>query len=134
MYFAENVENSKQDFFRKTGLNYSNFTGKSKDSDLSSKSVAEIITMYPEINPTWLLTGKGEMTLSRIQNIEIEGGNNKNFNNINGSTNVTISQIDATDVIDIIKSHQKQLSDSQNHLTVSQNQINTLIDIINKKI
>ncbi|MCT7903708.1 MAG: hypothetical protein N4435_00675 [Candidatus Ornithobacterium hominis] len=128
------MENSKQDFFRKTGLNYSNFTGKSKDSDLSSKSVAEIITMYPEINPTWLLTGKGEMTLSRIQNIEIEGGNNKNFNNINGSTNVTISQIDATDVIDIIKSHQKQLSDSQNHLTVSQNQINTLIDIINKKI
>ena len=27
LFFAENQEISKQEFFRKTGLNYSNFTG-----------------------------------------------------------------------------------------------------------
>ncbi|WP_449398505.1 hypothetical protein [Chryseobacterium wanjuense] len=61
LYFAENKEVSKQEFFRKTSLKYSNFTGKSKESDLNSKSVAEILLIYPEINPQWLLTGEGEM-------------------------------------------------------------------------
>lgn len=61
LYFAENEEISKQEFFRKTNLNYSNFTGKSKESDLNSKSVAEILLTYPQINPYWLLSGNGEM-------------------------------------------------------------------------
>ncbi|GIZ16643.1 hypothetical protein [Capnocytophaga catalasegens] len=61
LYFAEYKEVSKQEFFRKTGLNYSNFTGKSKESDLNSKSVAEILLIYDEINPMWLLTGNGSM-------------------------------------------------------------------------
>lgn len=61
LYFAEYKEVSKQEFFRKTGLNYSNFTGKSKESDLNSKSVAEILLIYNEINPMWLLTGNGSM-------------------------------------------------------------------------
>lgn len=65
LYIAENKEVSKQDFFRKTGLKYSNFTGKSKESDLNSKSVAEIILIYPEINPVWLLTGLGEMEIGQ---------------------------------------------------------------------
>lgn len=61
LHIAENKEVSKQEFFRKTGLKYSNFTGKSKESDLNSKSVAEILLKYPEINPIWLITGFGEM-------------------------------------------------------------------------
>ena len=64
LYLAENKEISKQDFFRKTGLKYSNFTGKSKESDLASKSVAEILLKYPDVSPEWLLTGNGEMLKS----------------------------------------------------------------------
>lgn len=64
LYLAENKEISKQDFFRKTGLKYSNFTGKSKESDLTSKSVAEILLKYPDVSPEWLLTGNGEMLRS----------------------------------------------------------------------
>lgn len=64
LYLAENKEISKQDFFRKTGLKYSNFTGKSKESDLTSKSVAEILLKYPDVSPEWLLTGNGEMLKS----------------------------------------------------------------------
>lgn len=65
LYLAENKEISKQDFFRKTGLKYSNFTGKSKESDLASKSVAEILLKYPDVSPEWLLTGNGEMLRSQ---------------------------------------------------------------------
>ena len=65
LYLAENKESSKQDFFRKTGLKYSNFTGKSKESDLTSKSVAEILLKYPDVSPEWLLTGNGEMLRSQ---------------------------------------------------------------------
>lgn len=61
LLYADYKEGNKQIFFRKTGLKYSNFTGKSKNSDLNSKSVAEIMTIYPDINPTWLITGKGSM-------------------------------------------------------------------------
>lgn len=87
LYLAENKEISKQDFFRKTGLKYSNFTGKSKESDLTSKSVAEILLKYPDVSPEWLLTGNGEMLRSEealavkpprveiIEPIKIEGRN-----------------------------------------------------------
>lgn len=61
LYLAEIKEDSKQNFFRKTSLKYSNFTGKSKNSDLSSGSLAEILLIYPDLNPEWLLTGKGSM-------------------------------------------------------------------------
>ena len=89
LYLAENKEISKQDFFRKTGLKYSNFTGKSKESDLTSKSVAEILLKYPDVSPEWLLTGNGEMLRSEeateliktpprveiIEPIKVEGRN-----------------------------------------------------------
>lgn len=61
LYFAENEEGMLKIFFKKTGLNYNNFTGKSKKSDLQSKSVAEILTTYPHLNIEWLLTGRGAM-------------------------------------------------------------------------
>lgn len=132
LYFAENEEYTKQDFFRKTGLNYSNFTGKSKDSDLNSKSVAEILLKYPQINPIWLLTGEGEMKKSNIQNINIKGGDNKNLNNINGSSNITISQNDISEIIEIQKEMNTIIKTTQNQLSESQKQVSNLIEILKK--
>lgn len=133
LYFAEKEENSKQEFFRKTGLNYSNFTGKSKDSDLNSKSVAEIILKYPEINPIWLLIGKGEMKLENTQNVDISNSNNKNLNNINGISNVTISQNDISEIIEIQREMNSIIETTQNQLTESQKQVNTLLEILKNK-
>lgn len=71
LYFAKNQEDTIQDFFVKTGLKYSNFTGKSKKSDLQSKSVAEILLIYPQINIEWLLTGKGEMLKEETEAVKV---------------------------------------------------------------
>lgn len=61
LHLAELQEDNKQIFFKKVGLKYSNFTGKSKESDLNSKAVAEILLTYPKINPNWLLNGNGDI-------------------------------------------------------------------------
>ena len=36
----------------------------SKGTDISSQWVSKIIEIYPDLNPTWLLLGKGNMLLS----------------------------------------------------------------------
>lgn len=64
LYFADLEEGNKQNFFKNVELKYSNFTGKSKESDLNSKSVAEILLKYPKLNPIWLLTGQGEIHIN----------------------------------------------------------------------
>ncbi|QZE15128.1 S24 family peptidase [Halosquirtibacter laminarini] len=43
-------------------MNYSNYTGKSKDGNLNSDAIGKIILNYPDINLEWLITGVGTMT------------------------------------------------------------------------
>lgn len=38
----------------------------SKGTDISTQWVSKIIDSYPELNPAWLLTGKGEMLQSQV--------------------------------------------------------------------
>ena len=60
-HFLENQKIKKEDLLTKTSLDRSNFSGTSAKSSLSSEKIAEIITIYPSLNPDWLLTGQGEM-------------------------------------------------------------------------
>lgn len=39
-----------------------------KDKDIQSKWIALFATHYPEVNPVWLLTGRGEMLLFNSSN------------------------------------------------------------------
>ena len=52
---------TKESFFKKINMSYGNFKGKSKNTPLNSNAVADISTIYPDINLEWLITGKGEM-------------------------------------------------------------------------
>ena len=61
LFYLKNQRIKKEDFYNKIGANSSNFRGKSLKSELSGDTIAKISTIYPEINPDWLLTGKGEM-------------------------------------------------------------------------
>lgn len=54
---AQKEERFKQDFFKKTGLNYSNYTGANKTTDVSANALKTIIQCYPNTDLYWLVCG-----------------------------------------------------------------------------
>lgn len=50
-----------ENFCSRIGLTYGNFKGNAKNTPINSDSLANILTLIPDVNPTWLLTGEGEM-------------------------------------------------------------------------
>lgn len=50
-----------EDFCNRIGLTYGNFKGSAKNTPINSDAIANILSIIPDVNPTWLLTGDGEM-------------------------------------------------------------------------
>lgn len=61
LYFADYKDISYTKFFKDIGGTYGNFTGNNKNTSVKSSLLANLLVKYPELNPEWLLTGKGEM-------------------------------------------------------------------------
>lgn len=61
LYLTDYYGISKETFFNDIGMTYGNFKGEAKKRPLNSDTIANILTIYPEINPTWLIVGDGEM-------------------------------------------------------------------------
>lgn len=64
LYITNFKQIGKEKFFNDLGVTYGNFKGKAKEKALSSDVLAKIVSIYPDINPEWLLTGKGNMLKS----------------------------------------------------------------------
>lgn len=54
-----------EDFCTRIGMTYGSFKGKAKNSALNSHAMEKIITMIPDANLSWLLTGRGPMILAQ---------------------------------------------------------------------
>lgn len=57
----ENKGIAKEEFYAKIGMTSANFRGKAKTTPLNSVAIENILSELPDVNPTWLLTGKGKM-------------------------------------------------------------------------
>lgn len=55
---------AKEDFYKKIGMTSANFRGDAKKRPLNSNAIENILSEIPDLNPEWLLTGKGEMLRS----------------------------------------------------------------------
>jgi hypothetical protein len=61
MQFIDNEGIIKAVFYGKIKISSSNFKGDGAKSELGGDIIAKILSEYPNLNPEWLLTGKGEM-------------------------------------------------------------------------
>lgn len=66
LQFIDNQYIVKEDFYKKTGISSSNFKGANLKSEIGGDKIVKILTYYPEINPEWLLTGKGMMLKKEV--------------------------------------------------------------------
>lgn len=71
LYIAEFKGVSKEKFFENIGMTYGNFKGKSKETPLNSNAIADILSMYNDINPNWLIHGKGEMIIGEVEPLKM---------------------------------------------------------------
>lgn len=70
--FAEAMGIKKSLFFSEIGMAQSNFRGSNIKSSISSDKVVEILTIYPNLSPEWLMLGEGDMIRnSSLQKKEI---------------------------------------------------------------
>lgn len=65
--YIENRGIQKEKFFSRIGVTSANFRGNAKTTPLNSTTIENIITLYPDINLTWLITGKGNMLVEADQ-------------------------------------------------------------------
>src|SRR5690554_4081372 len=61
---VENKGIAKENFYTKIGMTSASFRGKAKETPINSTAIENILSEIPDVNPVWLLTGKGEMLLS----------------------------------------------------------------------
>lgn len=61
LHFIDNQKIVKEDFYKKTSIAASNFKNPGLKSEIGGDKIVKILSVYPEINPEWLLTGNGEM-------------------------------------------------------------------------
>jgi phage repressor protein C with HTH and peptisase S24 domain len=71
MQYVEFKGFEKKTFFEKHEISASNFRGPSLKSEVGGDVIAKISTSYPEINPEWLLTGKGSMLKGEERSIAV---------------------------------------------------------------
>ena len=58
----------KEDFYTRIGMTSANFRGKAKATPLNSTAIENILSEIPDVNPEWLLTGKGSMLKEKTKN------------------------------------------------------------------
>ncbi|CAM4117165.1 MULTISPECIES: hypothetical protein [Flavobacterium] len=90
IYFIENQGFKKGEFFKEIEVSSANFRGNALKTPLNSSTIENIITIYPQLNLHWLITGKGDMLL------ESKDSSNKPSTNI--ATNVETATNIATNV------------------------------------
>lgn len=71
---------SKASFYEASGISASNFKGAGASSELGGDKIAKILTLYEDLNADWLLTGRGEILLSKTPKKVSDSNPNKKPN------------------------------------------------------
>ena len=128
---------AKEKFFEKIGVTSANFRGNARKTPLNSTTIENILSEIPELNPEWLLTGKGSIfkenkspinqNLNGDDNIMIGGNNSGQLANKNNSEGKIIKDLQ-TEIIRL----KNLLEEKEKQLTEKEKQISKLIDKLTK--
>lgn len=125
---------SDAEFARHLGITPQNL---SKWKTRNTYDAELLYTKCTELNPEWLLTGNEPMLKNVSQEIKNENSDNNNIsnNNINGKVNgnITISQNDFVEFVELQKDCQNINKELNERLKTSQSQINILLEILKTK-
>lgn len=139
LLFLEFIEERNASFEKNAGL--SNGFVNNLGDNVRKHTLEKIKTAYPQFNTDWWITGNGNM-INETNNTEIGKNSKKSINSsikeVAGNVIITANEFD--NIIELQRGYQevqKELTDrlktSQEQLSVSQNQINVLLDIIKNK-
>lgn len=67
---------SSEELAINVGMSYSSFKGSAKYTPINSDAIANLLTLFPDINVAWLFTGEGNM----FKEIPVSKNNNITFN------------------------------------------------------
>lgn len=70
LQIANNQNISYEKFCENIGVTYGNFKGENKKRPINSNILESILSIYPNVNPAWLLTGQGKMLIEEDSYIE----------------------------------------------------------------
>ncbi len=108
-----------------------------KKGSVSSNIIEKIVNYYPDLNVEWLITGKGEMLKETKMQINSNCNSDNNLNNNISGTNikgdVVVSHNDISKLIELQRGSQEIQKELNKRLEASQNQIDTLLEILKSK-
>ncbi len=134
LYIADIKQISYKDFLESVDLKYANFKGKQKETGINSLSIEKIISEYPDINLSWLITGKGNpITEDRPIVINENSPNSNNFSISKNKGDIFIPYTDISKLIELQKENQEERKELNKRLEKSQSQIDTLLEILKTK-
>jgi hypothetical protein len=133
----------KEIFFDKIGMTSANFRGNAKKSPLNSNAIENILSEIPDINPEWLLTGKGKMlkyTDKNPVNQSITGDNNIQTGS-NSKLNAHRYNSDSPDMLRtlinekdrLLVEKEERIKEKDAQIKEKDTQINMLLSILSNK-
>ena len=111
---AEFCENSSQKMAERIGIPKQRLSNYINGKSLGSKTIDLILQAFPEINPTWLMKGEGDMLIDNHPS-----GPSINTVNQKGNNTQNNGPVDVSKMLDTIHSQQQT--------------IQTLVNMLNNK-
>ncbi len=132
---------AKENFYKKIGVTSANFRGEAKKRPLNSNAIANILSEIRDVNPEWLLTGKGTMFKNSTpisqnivgnKNVQTASGNVNQVFNDNTNDKDTSSTINIIEELNELKAQVKVLNaalqEKDNFIKILLEQQNILIN------
>ena len=102
-----------------------------RERDIQSKWISAFVDNYRDVNPEWLLTGKGDMLLdeSATRTTQHVTGNNNTF----AGRDLTTATTDLPELIAMTNQHQSTISDLLSTISKQQTTISELVNTVSRQ-